>query len=60
MAEIQILLSVEEGDPSADPEHDTGLTTAAYERLTGDTEHGPGALAWLGEVSDVRQIRGEA
>jgi hypothetical protein len=55
MATIVIELEVDDGDPSADPSHSTGLTNAAYERLTGHTEeYGPGSLGWLGEVQDVR------
>lgn len=54
---VQITVEVDEGDPSADPEHEMGITEDAHQRLTGyTTEHGAGALQWLGEVEDVKKV----
>jgi hypothetical protein len=58
--EIQITLLVDDGDPSADPGHTTGLTEDAYKRLSGYTEaHGAGSLSWLGEIQNVEKVTAE-
>lgn len=53
--QITIIVDIDEGDPSADPSDDTGLTEDAYNRLTGFTEHGAGSLSWLGSVESVQK-----
>lgn len=50
MAQIQITIEVDEGDPSFDPDHEMGITSEAYDRLTA------GSLTWLGEVQEVERI----
>lgn len=52
MTKIAIHVEVDDGDPSADPDHYMGITNEAYERLSG---FGPGSLSWLGEVQDVEK-----
>jgi hypothetical protein len=56
MARIQIIIEVDEGDPSYDPDHEMGITNEAYDRLTVGTEEWDPALMWLGEVQEVSKI----
>jgi hypothetical protein len=51
--QVVIVVEVDEGDPSADPEHHMGITSEAYDRLT-DPAMGT-SLRWLGEVVEVRR-----
>jgi hypothetical protein len=53
---ILIEVDVPDEDGNVDPNHEMGITSEAYDRLTSYTEHGPGALEWLGEVQDVRKV----
>lgn len=55
--QISVIIEVDEGDPSADPDHETGITNEAYERLTGGTNGVP-PLGWLGEIQDVMKVDG--
>lgn len=51
-----LVITIDVDDSQTDPADSTGLTEAAYERLTGHTkDHGPGALTWLGEIQDVKK-----
>lgn len=50
---VKILVDVDDSHTDADDR--MGITNEAYERLSGHTEHGPGALSWLGEVQDVEK-----
>lgn len=48
---IAIYLEVEDDSKYADPEHEMGITSEAFDRLT---EY-PAPLGWLGEVQDVKK-----
>lgn len=51
---MEIRIIVDFSPENADEKDHTGLTSSAYERLSGHTdEHGPGSLSWLGEIQDV-------
>lgn len=43
-------------DEYADPEHPMGITTEAFDRLTGGEDGASPPLGWLGEVQDVRKL----
>ena len=49
---IEIHVNVDESSEWVDPDHETGLTEAGFERLYGP----PPPLGWLGEVEDVRKV----
>jgi hypothetical protein len=56
MAEVSIIIEIEEGSPYLDPEDPSGVTEAVYNHILGIETIPtiiPVQLGWLGEVVEV-------